>query len=105
MTQEPIYTIHMAAEIIGLHEQSLRMYERRGLIKPRRSRGNIRLFTSEDLEKLKLIRRLIDDLGVNLAGVEVILRMREQILEMQRRLEETEQVLARVLAAEKKKMG
>lgn len=70
----------------GVHEQSLRLYERRGLIKPQRSSGNIRLFSDDDLERVRLIRRLVDDLGVNLAGVEVILQMREQMQELQHRL-------------------
>lgn len=84
---ERSYTIKTAAELCGLHEQSLRMYERRGLITPRRSAGNIRRFCDEDVERIRFIKRLIDDLGVNLAGVEVILHMRQQLLEAQQELE------------------
>lgn len=80
------YTIKVAAELCGLHEQSLRMYERRGLIAPRRSPGNIRRFTDADVERVRFIKRLIDDLGVNLAAVEVILHMREQLVEVQQEL-------------------
>ena len=80
------YTIKIAAELCGMHEQSLRMYERRGLIAPRRSAGNIRRFTDDDVEQIRFIKRLVDDLGVNLAGVEVILHMRQQLLDMQREL-------------------
>jgi MerR family transcriptional regulator/heat shock protein HspR len=84
--EERYYTIKIAAELCGLHEQSLRMYERRGLITPRRSPGNFRYFSDIDIEQIRFIKRLIDDLGVNLAGVEVILRLRQQLLEAQREL-------------------
>lgn len=82
------YTIRVAAQLAGMHEQSLRMYERRGLIRPQRSKGNIRLFSDEDIEQIRFIRRLIDDLGVNLAGVEVIIQMRHQLLQIQAALAE-----------------
>lgn len=82
------YTIRVAADLVGLHEQSLRLYERRGLIRPQRSKGNIRLFSDEDIEQVRFIKRLMDDLGVNLAGVEVILRMRSQLIEAQARVEQ-----------------
>jgi len=88
MNQQPKYTISIVAEIVGLHEQSLRMYERRGLIRPGRSEGNIRLFSDEDVERVRTIKRLIDDLGVNLAGAEVILHMREQMDAMRLELEQ-----------------
>ena len=84
--EENFYTISVAAELCGMHEQSLRMYERRGLIAPQRSPGNIRRFCDEDVEQIRFIKRLVDDLGVNLAGVEVILHMRQQLIEMQREL-------------------
>ena len=86
-SQHAKYTISVVAEIVGLHEQSLRTYERRGLIRPRRSEGNIRLFSDEDVERLRAIKRLVNDLGVNLAGAEVILHMREQMEEMRLELE------------------
>jgi MerR family transcriptional regulator/heat shock protein HspR len=82
------YTIKVAAALVGLHEQSLRMYEQRGLIAPSRSAGNFRYFSDTDIEQIRFIKRLIDDLGVNLAGVEVILRMRQQLIEAQRELAE-----------------
>jgi MerR family transcriptional regulator/heat shock protein HspR len=69
-----------------MHEQSLRMYERRGLIAPQRSPGNIRRFNDADVEQIRFIKRLVDDLGVNLAGVEVILHMRRQMFELQHEL-------------------
>jgi MerR family transcriptional regulator, heat shock protein HspR len=82
------YTIRVAAELTGLHAQSLRMYERRGLIQPRRSPGNIRLFSEADIEQICFIKRLVDELGVNLAGVEVIMHMRCQLLTTQARLDQ-----------------
>jgi len=77
------YTIRVAAQLAGMHEQSLRMYERRGLIQPQRSKGNIRLFSDDDIDQIRFIRRLVDDLGVNLAGVEVIIQMRSQLIQAQ----------------------
>jgi MerR family transcriptional regulator, heat shock protein HspR len=88
---EPFYTIKIAAELCGMHEQSLRMYERRGLIAPRRSAGNIRRYSDADVEHIRFIKRLVDDLGVNLAGVEVIMHMRQQLLESQEKLEQLRQ--------------
>ena len=84
--EKHLYTIKIAAELCGMHEQSLRMYERRGLIAPRRSAGNIRRFSDQDVEQIRFIKRLVDDLGVNLAGVEVILHMRRQLLDVQQEL-------------------
>jgi len=84
--KQPAYSIKVAAELCGMHEQSLRMYERRGLIAPRRTPGNVRRFSDDDVEQIRFIKRLIDDLGVNLAGVEVILHLRQQLLDAQREL-------------------
>ena len=81
------YTISAVAEQYGLHQQTLRLYEREGLIKPSRSDGNTRLYTDADLERLELILSLTRDLGVNLAGVEIILNMREKMDAMQREFE------------------
>jgi len=86
--QEPRYVISIAAEMLQLHPQTLRLYEREGLIEPRRSRGGIRLYSDVDLEKVRTVQRLTTDLGVNLAGAEVILNMRQMILELQRELEQ-----------------
>jgi MerR family transcriptional regulator/heat shock protein HspR len=85
--EEHFYTISIAAELCGMHEQSLRMYERRGLVAPQRSAGNIRQFSDADVERIRFIKRLVNDLGVNLAGVEVILHMRQQLMEAQGELE------------------
>ena len=81
------YTISAVAELYEIHPQTLRLYEREGLLKPSRSEGNTRLYTDPDLERLEIILSLTRDLGVNLAGVEIILNMREKMDEMQREFE------------------
>src|SRR5512147_531525 len=81
------YMISAVAESYGIHPQTLRLYERQGLLKPSRSEGNTRLYTEEDLERLELILSLTRDLGVNLAGVEIILNMREKMDAMQHEFE------------------
>jgi len=81
------YTISAVAEQYGIHPQTLRLYEREGLLKPSRSEGNTRLYTDIDLARLELILALTRDLGVNLAGVEIILNMREKMDAMQREFE------------------
>ncbi|HEV2835153.1 MAG TPA: helix-turn-helix transcriptional regulator [Pyrinomonadaceae bacterium] len=88
MTRKPkTYTISAVAEQYGIHPQTLRLYEREGLLKPSRSEGNTRLYTDPDLERLELILSLTRDLGVNLAGVEIILNMREKMDAMQAEFE------------------
>src|SRR5438034_10580492 len=82
------YMISAVADSYGIHPQTLRLYEREGLLKPSRSDGNTRLYTQEDLERLELILNLTRDLGVNLAGVEVVLNMRQRLEEMQREMQE-----------------
>jgi MerR family transcriptional regulator/heat shock protein HspR len=77
------YTISAVADHYGIHQQTLRLYEREGLLKPSRTEGNIRLYTDADVERLELILGLTRDLGVNLAGVEIILNMREKMEQMQ----------------------
>ena len=81
------YTISAVAEQFDLHPQTLRLYEREGLLKPSRSEGNTRLYTDTDLERLEVILSLTRDLGVNLAGVEIILNMREKMDAMQQEFE------------------
>ena len=82
------YVISVAARILEVHPQTLRYYERAGLIQPSRSRGNIRLYSQLDLEQAKQVKRLIDDLGVNLAGVEVIIRLTQRLRDAERELNE-----------------
>jgi MerR family transcriptional regulator/heat shock protein HspR len=81
------YMISSVAELYGLHPQTLRLYERVGLLKPSRSQGNTRLYTDADLERLEVILTLTREMGVNLAGIEVILNMREKMAEMQRQMQ------------------
>jgi MerR family transcriptional regulator/heat shock protein HspR len=82
------YMISAVAERYGVHPQTLRLYEREGLLRPSRSEGNTRLYTDDDLERLEVILKLTRELGVNLAGVEIILNMREKMEQMQRQIEE-----------------
>src|SRR3954449_11287594 len=81
------YMISAVSEKYGIHPQTLRLYEREGLLRPSRSDGNTRLYTDEDLDRLEVILSLTRDLGVNLAGVEIILNMREKMAEMQHQIE------------------
>ncbi len=87
---EPRYVISVAASIIGVKTHNLRYYERIGIIQPLRSRGNIRLYSERDIARLRRVKTLMEDMGVNLAGVEVILRMLERMMELQERVEEME---------------
>ena len=82
------YTISAVAEMYDIHPQTLRLYEREGLLKPSRSDGNTRLYSDTDLERLEVILSLTRDLGVNLAGVEIILNMREKMFAMDRQIRE-----------------
>ncbi|MGA9625193.1 MAG: helix-turn-helix transcriptional regulator [Bryobacteraceae bacterium] len=93
------YMISAVAEQYDIHPQTLRLYEREGLLKPSRSEGNTRLYTDSDLERLEVILHLTRDLGVNLAGVEIILNMRERMGEMQAQIQEFIASLNRELAA------
>ncbi len=100
------YMISAVAELYKIHPQTLRLYERVGLLKPSRSQGNTRLYTDEDLERLEMILTLTREMGVNLAGIEVILNMREKMAAMQRQVEEfmrfVQEELARGLSSAQK---
>ena len=93
------YMISAVAEQYQIHPQTLRLYEREGLLAPSRSEGNTRLYTDDDLERLEVILKLTRELGVNLAGVEIILNMREKMAGMQRQIEEFVSTLNHELAA------
>lgn len=84
---EPCYVISVAARMVGMHAQSLRNYERQGLIRPGRSRGRVRLYSDADIRQLRNIQRLVQDLGVNLAGVEVIMNMRGRMQRMEQEMD------------------
>jgi MerR family transcriptional regulator/heat shock protein HspR len=90
VNSEPRYVISIAAKILGIQTHTLRYYERIGVVEPSRSRGNIRLYSENDLEQLRRVKTLIEDLGVNLAGAEVILRMTHRITELQNQVQELE---------------
>ncbi len=92
------YMISAVAETYGIHPQTLRLYEREGLLKPSRSEGNTRLYTQEDMDRLELILSLTRDLGVNLAGVEVVLNMRNRMEEMQREMQQFIEYIEREFA-------
>ncbi|MBI2911118.1 MAG: helix-turn-helix transcriptional regulator [Chloroflexi bacterium] len=97
---EPSFVISVAARIVGMHVQTLRYYERAGLLSPTRSPGNIRLYSQADIARLRQIRRLTEELGLNLAGVEVILRMSERLARLDaevRRLQQENEGLRRAL--------
>ncbi len=94
--RDPCYVISIAAKMIGVHAQTLRYYERAGLVEPSRSGGNKRLYSHRDIERLRQIKTMVDDLGVNLAGVEVILRMLDRMAEMEQRINELEEEVRRL---------
>lgn len=94
--EEPCFVISVAARMVGMHAQTLRYYERMGIIAPSRSRGRIRLYSQADISRLRQIQRLINDLGVNLAGAEVILRLNKRIHQMEEEMEELRTELQRL---------
>ena len=97
----PRYVIHVAAELIGVKTHTLRYYERSGLVKPQRSPGNIRLYSESDIDILRRVRSLMDDLGVNMAGVEVITNMLEKMTDV---MKENEKLRAELLRLQKRKI-
>ena len=100
-SNEPRYVISIAARMVGVHVQTLRYYERAGLVEPSRSGGNTRIYSTRDVSRLLRIKSLIDDLGVNLAGVDVILRMAGRMEKMEKELQAMRQEVARLRGEEK----
>ena len=90
MDDRPRYMISVAAELVSMHPQTLRVYETKGLVRPRRTPGNTRLYSEADLERLRLIQRLTTELGLNLAGVETVLRLEDELSRLRTRLERLE---------------
>ena len=88
--ERPRYMISVAAELVGMHPQTLRIYESKGLVRPKRTPGNTRLYSEADLERLRLIQRLTTELGLNLAGVETVIRLEDELGQVRRRLERLE---------------
>ena len=93
MDERPRYMISVAADIVGMHPQTLRMYESKGLVNPKRTPGNTRLFSEADLERLRLIQRLTTELGLNLAGVELVLRLEDELKKAHQRIERLQKQL------------
>jgi len=93
--ERPRYMISVAAELVGMHPQTLRIYESKGLVRPRRTPGNTRLYSEADLERLRLIQRLTTELGLNLAGVETVIRLEDELGKARARLERLERELRR----------
>jgi MerR family transcriptional regulator, heat shock protein HspR len=90
MDERPRYMISVAAELVGMHPQTLRIYESRGLVRPNRTAGNTRLYSERDLERLRVIQRLTTELGLNLAGVEVVIKLEDQLQRLHAQLERLE---------------
>ena len=86
MDDRPRYMISVAAELVGMHPQTLRIYEQKGLVQPKRTAGNTRLYSELDIERLKLIQRLTTEIGLNLAGVEQVLHLEDELQRMKRQL-------------------
>lgn len=93
---KPVFMISVAAELADMHPQTLRMYERRGLIRPQRSSKSTRLYSLEDIERLRRIQQLVGECGLNLAGVERVLQMEEQLAQLQKELEDLQTDMARL---------
>ena len=90
MDDRPRYMISVAADIVGMHPQTLRIYENKGLIRPKRTAGNTRLYSEADIERLQLIQQLTNDLGLNLAGVEQVMQLQDEVERMRRTLNRME---------------
>ena len=90
MDDRPRYMISVAADLVGMHPQTLRIYESKGLIRPKRTSGNTRLYSEADIERLRLIQQLTNELGLNLAGVEQVLELQDEVQRMRRTLDRME---------------
>jgi MerR family transcriptional regulator/heat shock protein HspR len=94
-SERPIYMISVAAELVGMHPQTLRMYETKGLVRPQRTPGGTRLYSEADVERLRIIQRLTSELGLNLAGVELVLRLEDELRKAHAQIERLQQQLRR----------
>ena len=88
MNDRPMYMISVAAELAGMHPQTLRAYENKGLVRPKRTPGGTRLYSDADVDRLRIIQRLTTELGVNLAGVELVLRLEDELRRAQTQIEQ-----------------
>jgi MerR family transcriptional regulator, heat shock protein HspR len=91
MDERPIYMISVAADLVGMHPQTLRMYETKGLVRPQRTPGGTRLYSEADVERLRIIQRLTTELGLNLAGVELVLRLEDELRKAHAQIERLQQ--------------
>ena len=98
MPDRPRYMISVAADLVGMHPQTLRLYEAKGLVRPGRTPGGTRLYSDADIDRLRLIQRLTTELGLNLAGVEHVLRLEDELQQLQRRMERIERELRAEIA-------
>jgi MerR family transcriptional regulator/heat shock protein HspR len=99
MSDHPRYMISVAADLVGVHPQTLRIYEQKGLVRPQRTAGNTRLYSENDLQRLRLIQRLTTELGLNLAGVEQVLRLEDELRRMNARLDRMEREMREAIDA------
>ena len=99
MDERPRYMISVAADLVGMHPQTLRIYENKGLIRPKRTAGNTRLYSEADLDRLRLIQRLTNDFGLNLAGVEQVMRLQDEVLRMRMQLDRMEREMREAIDA------
>lgn len=99
MPNEPIFVISIASRIVGIHAQTLRYYERVGLVSPSRTEGRQRLYSPQDIEKIRRIRALTEDMGVNLAGVEVILKLMDRLNKMEKEMDRLTNEVKRLRAS------
>ena len=95
MNERPMYMISVAAELAGVHPQTLRTYENKGLVRPKRTPGGTRLYSEADVERLRIIQRLTTELGLNLAGVELVLRLEDELRKAHAQVERLQQQLRR----------
>jgi len=93
---EPVYLISVVATMLNIHPQTLRQYEREGLVEPSRTQGRMRLYSQRDIDRMKLILRLTRQMGVNLAGVDIVLQLKEQIDQMQEEIDQLREELSKV---------
>ena len=99
MPERPLYMISVAAELVEMHPQTLRLYEAKGLVRPARSPGGTRLYSDRDIDRLRLIQRLTTELGLNLAGVEQVLRLQDELNRARARIERLERELRAEIAS------
>jgi len=93
ISERPIYMISVAADLVGMHPQTLRMYETKGLVRPHRTPGGTRIYSEADVERLRIVQRLTSELGLNLAGVELVLRLEDELRKAHARVERLQQQL------------